>query len=184
MNKASAACLLAALGALAVVAARLSRTQADLDAARNSISRLEQREDPRPAIDAARAETDAAKGRIAEMEVRIVADQKALAAAQEHLRLADSLVHGGTPVLMTAKGSYALGDGTVVYGPDVRVRLKNGVLVSSPTGVMVSDASLEHIDGDLVIESATNIANTTNAYISMDGGHMDVTAETLSLRKK
>jgi hypothetical protein len=111
-------------------------------------------------------------------------ETQALATAEEHLVLLEARKVNAPMALRLGKGSYILDDGTVVYGPDAQIRLPNGMLVTSPTGVMVSDASLTHIDGDLVIESQQTHMVATNSFLTLEDGHVSITGESSSITRK
>lgn len=51
------------------------------------------------------------------------------------------------------KGSYTLLDGTILYSDDAQLRLGPDFLVSSPTGLMVSDHTQSVVGGDLKVET-------------------------------
>lgn len=56
-------------------------------------------------------------------------------------------------VLRVSKGGSRVQDGAVVYGPDTVIRI-GGMLISSPTGVMVSDLGQRIVVGDFIVEKA------------------------------
>ena len=56
-------------------------------------------------------------------------------------------------VLRVSKGNSRVQDGAVVYGPDTVIRI-GGMLISSPTGVMVSDLGQRIVVGDFTVEKA------------------------------
>ena len=105
--------------------------------------------------------------------------QKEIQEAERRLALATARIANTPSAIHLGKGSYTLDDGTVVYGPETQLRLPNGMLVSSPSGVMVSDASLTHIDGDLVIETPEGRITTTDGFLSLEDGHMQISGATL-----
>lgn len=76
------------------------------------------------------------------------------------------------------KGTFTVVDGTIVYGPDAQLDIGHGMLVSSPTGVMVSDADQRHIAGDLVIDSQEGTTTTENAFLTVDKAHVEMTSDT------
>lgn len=82
------------------------------------------------------------------------------------------------------RGTFTVVDGTIVYGPDAQLDIGHGMLISSPTGVMVSDVDQHHIAGDLVIESQESTTTTVNAFISVDKSHVEMTSDTAETVKK
>ncbi len=75
------------------------------------------------------------------------------------------------------KGTFTVVDGAIIYGADAQLDIGHGILVSSPTGVMVSDADQQHIAGDLVIETLEGTTTTENAFLSVDGTHVEMTSD-------
>jgi hypothetical protein len=75
------------------------------------------------------------------------------------------------------KGTFTAVDGAIIYGTDAQLDIGHGMLVSSPTGVMVSDADQRHIAGDLVIETSEATTTTENAFMSLDGTHVEMTSD-------
>ena len=75
------------------------------------------------------------------------------------------------------KGTFIRVDGTLVYSADAQLDIGHGMLVSSPTGVMVADEELRHISGDLVIERAGTSTTMENAFLTVDGNHVEITSD-------
>jgi hypothetical protein len=80
-------------------------------------------------------------------------------------------------VVHLVKGTFTAVDGAIIYGSDAQLDIGHGILVSSPTGVMVSDADQRHIAGDLVIETAEGTTTTENAFLSIDSAHVEMTSD-------
>jgi hypothetical protein len=80
-------------------------------------------------------------------------------------------------VVRLVKGTFTVVDGAIIYGSDAQLDVGHGILVSSPTGVMVSDADQEHIAGDLVIETLEGTTTTENAFLSIDSTHVEMTSD-------
>jgi hypothetical protein len=76
-----------------------------------------------------------------------------------------------------AKGTFTVVDGMIVYSADAQLDIGHGRLVSSPTGVMVSDADQLHIAGDLVIEGPEGTTTAEDAFITVDKEHMEMTSD-------
>jgi hypothetical protein len=121
---------------------------------------------------------------MAALEKKIKAQQRTIESTKLELELFAARLKDANSKPLLEKGSFSLGDGTVVYAPDAQVRLKNGALVSSPTGVMVSDASLEHVVGDLVVDYNGTRFSTSNAFVSFEDGHMHIVAEVMESKNK
>jgi hypothetical protein len=82
------------------------------------------------------------------------------------------------------KGTFTEVDGTIVYSADAQLDIGHGRLVSSPTGVMVSDVEQQHIAGDLLIESADGTATRAeNAYLALDPASAATTLESTTAEK-
>jgi hypothetical protein len=67
-----------------------------------------------------------------------------------------------------AEGSYSRESDAIVYSPDAKVRVNSDVVISSPTGVMVSDKSQKIFAGDLRLASATNSLEATGLVFDND----------------
>jgi hypothetical protein len=82
------------------------------------------------------------------------------------------------------KGTFTVVDGMIVYSADARLDIGHGRLVSSPTGVMVSDADQLHIAGDLVIEGPEGTTTAEDAFITVDKEHMEMTSNSAATVQK
>ena len=120
----------------------------------------------------------------AKLEEELRADHKALEAAQKRLALVTARLANASAAQSLGKGTYTLDDGTVVYGPGAQLRLANGMVVSSPSGVMVSDAAFSHIDGDLQIAYQDRTISVTNGFVSLEDGHVSVKGDHLISTQK
>jgi hypothetical protein len=180
MKKICALCALACLGLSVFLGIELSRTRALLKAEQDREMALQPMRSGLLAAseDLAKA-AQAAESKAAGLAAKLQAQRRELDEAKKHLALLTArLENAGTPQRL-AKGTYTLEDGTVVYGPDAKLRLPNGMVVTSPTGIMVSDAAVRHIDGDLVVTSANGQYVANNAYLSVEDGHISVKADTV-----
>jgi hypothetical protein len=177
-------CALVALCIAVVFKIELSRTRARLAAAQESIGKMQLHYVPVTELSLAREAAKAADAKIAALEEEVRSDKQTLHETQEQLKLASDRLSAAAAKPRMTKGSYSLVDGTIVYGPDAQLRLPNGAIISSPTGVMVSDPDLNHVDGDLVIETPGRIATTTNAFVSFEGGHMQIVAQSAVIQTK
>lgn len=82
------------------------------------------------------------------------------------------------------RGSFTVIDGEIVYGPDAQLDIGHGMLVSSPSGVMVSDVDQRHFAGDLVIDSQYGTTTTENAFMSLDSANVEITSDNSVTVKK
>jgi hypothetical protein len=82
------------------------------------------------------------------------------------------------------KGTFTLVDGTIVYSADAQLDIGHGMLVSSPSGVMVSDAEQQHISGDLVVETQDQMTTMQNAFLTVDKAHVEMTSDSAVTSKK
>jgi hypothetical protein len=184
MKKTGFLCILAAVAVSVFLEVQLSQTRAQLAQAQESLRQLrlvQGTSGPATAEPAAQESTDT---KVAALETKIKAQQKTIESAKLELRLFAARLKEADSKPLLEKGSYSLGDGTVVYAPDAQVRLKNGALVSSPTGVMVSDASLDHVVGDLVVDYNGTRFSTSNAFVSFEDGHMHIVSEVMESKNK
>jgi hypothetical protein len=185
MKKLSIILALLALAMAAYLGLQLSRTSELLRQERERASGLVPlRASIAAAAQASEGALEKAEAGQAALVRQLQERQKALEEAEKHLALATARITKTPSAVRLGKGSYTLDDGTVVYGPDAQLRLPNGMMVSSPTGIMVSDASLTHIDGDLLIESPEGHITTTNGYLSLEDGHVAITGDNTTLEKK
>jgi hypothetical protein len=111
---------------------------------------------------------------------RIQDDKTALNRPVERVAQQYDTGHGDTAPVSLGKEAEVLGDGTLVYGPEARIQLPNGIIISSPSGVMVSDASRTHIDGDLLIDSPNGQLLAGNAFLTFENGKMNYKADSLT----
>jgi|HubBroStandDraft_1064217.scaffolds.fasta_scaffold379695_1 hypothetical protein len=153
------------------------KAQSELEAAKERIRLVEQQAVARPAAVAARAATPVpARNVVALKPVPEAAQPQAVQPAAP----ADSVVR----VARLTKGTFTEVDGTIVYSADAQLDIGHGRLVSSPTGVMVSDLEQQHISGDLVIESADGTeTRAETAYLVLDQAGTVTTPESTGAEK-
>jgi len=87
-------------------------------------------------------------------------------------------------VTRLTKGTFTVVDGTIVYSTDAQLDIGHGMLVSSPSGVMVSDEAQQHISGDLVIETQEGTTTMQNAFLTVDKAHVESTSDSSVTVKK
>jgi hypothetical protein len=149
---------------------RFVRTRGDLASAKDKIAHIAQQ----PSSHASIARTPAAvwvSNRTSEAP-----GPQAEAGADASWRVAPPIA-GDERVVHLTKGTFTVVDGAIVYGPDALLDIGNGVTVSSPTGVMVSDVEQRHIAGDLVIESQDSTTTAVNAFLSIDRSHVEIASD-------
>lgn len=98
------------------------------------------------------------------------------------LSLRSSKIGAAVSLPGLVNGTYTLVDGTVVYSPDAQLKLGSGWLISSPTGVMVSDKEQKIIAGDLTLQNAKRTMQATDAVLDVSTGR--VMAKGLVMRVK
>jgi hypothetical protein len=89
--------------------------------------------------------------------------------AEKRFSLRDPKVAGLGSIVLAGKGMVTSADGTVSYGPDTKLWLRNSV-ITSPTGIMVTDRDQKIVAGDLVIERPDGMTfRITNGVVRMNG---------------
>ncbi|MDO8539706.1 MAG: hypothetical protein Q7S40_04635 [Opitutaceae bacterium] len=101
--------------------------------------------------------------RLAQLERRY-----ATSAEPSALSLSRTVAKPSLPLL--AGGSYTLERDAVVYSDDAKLRFANDEVISSPTGVMVSDLEQKMVVGDLALETATGTLEANAAVVDMNKG--------------
>jgi hypothetical protein len=160
-----------------IVNKRLTGTRNDLASAKDKIAHIAEQPTARPKRDAAPSPLMLAHRapRTAEPETEPARDSSSAQAPA----IGDS-----QRVVRLTKGTFTEVDGEIVYGPGAELDLGNGMLVSSPSGVMVSDVDQRHIAGDLVIDSQYGTTTTENAFLSIDQQHVEITSDNTVTVKK
>lgn len=84
------------------------------------------------------------------------------------------------------KGTYTLLDGSVLYSTDAQLKLGDGFVISSPTGVMVSDEKQSVVRGDLSIQltspDSKSTIEATEATVDFRGEHTVITGQHVRIR--
>jgi hypothetical protein len=97
------------------------------------------------------------------------------------LCLRDSKVRAVQSVMAPGMGSYKLVDGTMVYGPDAKLRLRND-LISSPSGLMVSDIEQTIVAGDLLIERPDgSVIKVANGVVTSKDGATSIRGQSMEI---
>ncbi|MGC4073568.1 MAG: hypothetical protein QM760_13840 [Nibricoccus sp.] len=144
----------------------------------------------------ANASAEELKSELADTQRRLHAAESKLAALSGHVDVLQARSAGTTikekntslPVVKKVSlpgltgGSYTLENDTVVYGSDAKLRLTNDVIVSSPSGVMVSDLNQKMVVGDLTLETQGGAMHADGAIV--DVSKHRVTAKSMSFTTK
>jgi hypothetical protein len=95
------------------------------------------------------------------------------------LSLRDPKVAAPSSVVLATSGTVRSEDGTVSYGPETKLRLRNN-LISSPTGIMVTDRDQKIISGDVVIERPNGtVLKVTNGVVRVNGNQTSITGDSI-----
>lgn len=184
-------CVLAALSLAWFHQSELATVRAELLAAREKIVVTERQRVPKEELVKAQAAVAATEEKMAGLEEelegtreQLVASQASARAAQRHLSmLRDNTPEtGASPGLV--KGTYALMDDTLVYSADAQLKVGKSVLISSPTGLMLSDREVATVAGDLAVETPSGTMQATHAFIDVNGGKIEMTADSMSFTNK
>jgi hypothetical protein len=170
----------------------LAVVRAQLAAARDTIRVVEQqRAAPRADIARVQAVAAAAQERVVALEQELRGTQAQLAATQGSIQAAArqlSALRDNTPEAGASaglvKGTYTLLDDTVVYSADAQLKIGKSVLVSSPNGVMLSDREIATVAGDLAVETPSGTMQTTNAFIDVNDGKIEMKADSMTFTNK
>lgn len=171
------ACALGALLAGCVRKSELTKTQGELAALQEKIRLLEQQRVPRAEFEQAQAAGAAAQERLAVVTQELSGTRAQLTGAQELLVGAQEREGAATRRLgaLAAKtpeealtlglvhGTYTIKDDTVVYSRDAQLNFANGVTITSPTGLMLSDKDREIVAGNLIVETPRGSVVVTRA---------------------
>jgi len=172
-----------ALALAAYLAIELVRTRALLRAALDPLhsapAELLRRAGSVPAV---RRPKESGAG-TAMLDAELRAKDQQLADVRQHLAVVmEALVHEQTS--STHAATQTLDDGTVIYGPGAKIYLRNGMVVSSPSGTMVSDSSQTHVDGDLEIARPDGgVMRMNNAFVSVEKDRISIDAALVELVK-
>jgi len=146
----------------------LARAESEVAALQEKVRLLEQQRVPRTVLDHSRAEVAAANERLAALaqelavtreqltgvQVQMVAAQERALALERRAVSPDAKVPESSASAGLAKGTYTVKDGdTLVYSRDAQLNFANGVTITSPSGLMLSDKDREIVAGDLVVEA-------------------------------
>jgi len=163
----------------------LARAQGDLTAARAALFEATRRRAPRADLEQARAQVAGIEAKLQAAEAELQGTREQLALSQESVRSAEQ--HFAAAARASAavpeeplgllKGSYTQVDDTRVYSPDAQLKVARGVLVTSPTGLMLSDNNLATIAGDLAVETAAGTMQVAHAFLDVSAGKVELTAD-------
>ena len=184
-------CALLALSIGCVRKSELVETQSELAAAQEKIRLLEQQRVPKADLEKAQTAVADTREQLVGLEQTLKGTRDELVASQEMLKATErllSLQWAKTPetVLSPAlvKGTYILLDDTIRYSADAQLNFGNGVMISSPTGLMLSDKDRAIVAGDLVVETPHETVQASRALTTVNDGQRELTAESVSVTKK
>ena len=80
------------------------------------------------------------------------------------------------------RGASTLQNGVLLYSADAQLTLGNGLVVSSPNGTMISDASQQTIGGDLQITLPNGTVSVENGAITVQGGKVSLTGDVFRMK--
>ncbi|HVU17568.1 MAG TPA: hypothetical protein VHD32_11620 [Candidatus Didemnitutus sp.] len=89
-----------------------------------------------------------------------------------------------TPKPDLAKGSFSLRDDFRIYSPDAQLKIGNNVTISSPVGMMLSDADLSTVAGDLAVETPSGKVEAMHAFVDIVDGKIEMTADSMRFTNK
>ncbi len=169
----------------------LTKAQSEVVELQAKVRLLETQRVPRTDLDAAQATADAARRSLDQVQQELKRTRDQLVESQEEVALAErrlslQSISGPAAVFPPSlvKGSYKLMEDTILYSPDAQLNFGNGVTISSPTGMMMSDRERGIVAGDLIVETPSETMRAANALTEASNGKVEVTADKLSVTKK
>jgi type IV secretory pathway VirB10-like protein len=169
--------VLVLIAAAVVFRMKFMRAHNDLETAKERIRHVEQQPVARAIAPPARPANDAPARQAPAQEAQPETSQQP--AAQPTAEQVEN-----ERVARLTKGTFTVVDGTIVYSADAQLDIGHGMLVSSPSGVMVSDEAQQHISGDLVIETQNDTTTMQNAFLTVDKAHVETTSDSSVTVKK
>ena len=150
----------------------LAKAQGEVADLQAKVALLEQQRVPRAELDQARAATAAALERVATLNQELTVTREQLTGAQAQMVAAQERAvalerRAVSPDVKVpeqplapglGKGTYTIKDDTVVYSRDAQLNFANGMTITSPSGLMLSDKDREIVAGDLVVETPRGTA--------------------------
>jgi len=158
----------------------LVRAQAEVAVLEEKIKVLEAQRVPKAELDRAEAVAAVALERTEVLEQELKGTRAQLAFSQEKASQSErrlTLLGAKAPEPVFApdlvRGSFTQKDDTIFYSPDAQLNFGNGVMISSPSGLMLSDKERAIVAGDLVVETPRESARpTTGGKPAADGGEV------------
>lgn len=133
----------------------------------------------------ARREVAAARQELAQMREQLAAAQEKVRRAETHPdTAAGAPAEAPAPASELVKGSYLVIDDTRVYSPDAELKVGRDIVISSPSGLMLSDNDMSLVAGDLSVKTAGGTLQTTHAFIDVNSGRIDLTADSVNFTNK
>jgi hypothetical protein len=163
----------------------------ELVAAREETQAVKVERVPRAELARAQAAVAATEDKLAVLERDLAGTREQLAVSQETAKealLNLNLMRDNTPAADSltglVKGTSTLLDDTLVYSADAQLRLGKSVVVSSPTGLMLSDKDLATVAGDLAVETPSGTMQAAHAFIDVNNGKIEMTADSMTFSNK
>jgi hypothetical protein len=163
----------------------LAEAREDLAVAQRKIEALENERVPKTQYDSTQASLKIADERIATLERELTLRQEQIDAQEKTgLLLGPKLDALERPVALgLVKGGYVLSNDTHVYTPDALLNFGNHLLVSSPTGLMVSDPDQKIVGGDLNIKTKDVLIEASDGLLrAKPDGSVEFTGKTLTMK--
>jgi len=187
-------CALLALSMFCVHRWELAAVRGDLNASREDARLTAERRVPKAELARAQSAAAAVERKAADLEQALAATREQLAASQQaakaaEQRLAAAAPAAGEPVGPVAppglvKGSFTLQDDTRIYSPDAQLQVGKSVLISSPTGLMLSDQEVAMVAGDLAVETPSGKMQAVHAFIDINDGKIEMNADSMTFTNK
>lgn len=158
----------------------LARAQSEIAALQEKVRLLEQQRVPRAELEEVQAAAAVAQEKLAELRQELSSTRAHLTSTQELLVVAQaresaaerrlSAPAGQAPDAALApglvQGSYTVQDDTIVYSRDAQLNFANGVTITSPTGLMLSDKDREVVAGNLIVETPRGPVVVTHGSVN------------------
>jgi hypothetical protein len=184
-------CASLALATGCVRKSELAKAQSELAGLQEKIRQLEQQRVPKADLDAAQAAVATAQEKTAALAQELKGTREQLAATEERVIATERRLSRPDPKMPETvlspglvKGSYTLLDDTIVYSRDAQLNFGNGVTISSPTGLMLSDKDRAIVAGDLVIETPRGTEQAPPASSNVTETRPGSPTESLGVTKK
>lgn len=163
----------------------LQAAKAELEEAKKRIETLETQRVPRIEYDVTKASLRLADERIAGLEQELRAAREQLSAKEPFLaEVPSGQAGGGVPTsLSVARGTHEFSNGTFVFSSDAQLNFGRHLLITSPTGLLVTDPDQRVVGGDLSIEAKGMTMETADGLLTAESdGSVKFTGNTLTMK--